>query len=108
MEDQWQKALEILTSPGNQSQQISNSTDRESMVNNENDANKDEMNYETPKKNKTRDRILKIKENNLNNVNERKASPEPMDRLQAYIELVCKSEKIIQCIMLINCQLLYL
>ncbi|XP_017463900.1 PREDICTED: pleckstrin homology domain-containing family D member 1-like, partial [Rhagoletis zephyria] len=88
MEDQWQKALEILTSPGDRSQQISNNTDCESIVNIENDTNKDERNYETPKKNKPRDRILKIKENNLNNVNERRASPEPMDRLQAYIELL--------------------
>ncbi|XP_054735006.1 rootletin isoform X1 [Anastrepha obliqua] len=89
MEDQWQKALEILTSPSNQSQQISNNnTDCESMVNNENDACKDERYFETPKKDKVRDRILRIKENNLNNVNERKASPEPIDRLQAYIELL--------------------
>ncbi|XP_036337203.1 paramyosin [Rhagoletis pomonella] len=88
MEDQWQKALEILTSPGDRSQQISNNTDCESIGNIENDTNKDEMNYETPKKNKPRDRILKIKENNLNNVNDRRASPEPMDRLQAYIELL--------------------
>uniref|UniRef100_A0A034W117 Uncharacterized protein n=1 Tax=Bactrocera dorsalis TaxID=27457 RepID=A0A034W117_BACDO len=88
MEDQWQKALEILTSPSNQSQQISNNTDCESPANNENELNKDDSNYRTPKKNKTRDRILKIKENNLNNINERKSSPEPMDRLQAYIELL--------------------
>ncbi|XP_018787845.1 PREDICTED: DNA repair protein RAD50 [Bactrocera latifrons] len=88
MEDQWQKALEILTSPSNQSQQISNNTDCESPANNENELNKDDSNYRTPKKNKTRDRILKIKENNLNNNNERKSSPEPMDRLQAYIELL--------------------
>ena len=90
MEDQWQKALEILTSPSNQSQQISNNTDCETQANNENELNKDDdSNYKTPKKNKARDRILKIKENNLNNINERKSSPEPMDRLQAYIELVC-------------------
>ncbi|XP_011208957.2 myosin-10 [Bactrocera dorsalis] len=88
MEDQWQKALEILTSPSNQSQQISNNTECESPANNENELNKDDSNYRTPKKNKTRDRILKIKENNLNNINERKSSPEPMDRLQAYIELL--------------------
>nr|XP_014089470.1 myosin heavy chain, striated muscle [Bactrocera oleae] len=89
MEDQWQKALEILTSPSNQSQQISNNTDCESQANNENELNKDDdSNYKTPKKNKARDRILKIKENNLNNINERKSSPEPMDRLQAYIELL--------------------
>lgn len=89
MEDQWQKALEILTSPSNQSQQIINIRDCESLANNENELNKDDSNYKTPKKNKARERILKIKENNLNNINERKSSPEPMDRLQAYIELVC-------------------
>ncbi|CAD7002916.1 unnamed protein product [Ceratitis capitata] len=89
MEDQWQKALEILTSPSNQSQQIGNSTDTDSVANNEIELNKGGCDFETPKKNKTRDRILKVKENNLHNINERKSSPEPMDRLQAYIELVC-------------------
>ncbi|XP_067613209.1 uncharacterized protein Cnb [Eurosta solidaginis] len=88
MEDQWQKALEILTSPSNQSQQIFNNTDGESTANNENEFRKDERHYETPKKSKVREKSLKLKETNLNNANERKATPEPMDRLQAYIELL--------------------
>lgn len=90
METQWQKALEILTSPHNLSRTTHNETDRESAIcspdsniaNNMNtcyaNLNKDDG-CETPKTSK--------KENNFN-VGTHKTETTPKDKLQAYIELV--------------------
>ncbi|XP_061392772.1 putative leucine-rich repeat-containing protein DDB_G0290503 [Musca vetustissima] len=84
METQWQKALEILTSPNLTRLTQLDTTDNESPDGNETHNNaillqNHQHNYETPKTSK--------KENNLNVP--KNTSP-PMDKLQAYIELVTK------------------
>lgn len=85
METQWQKALEILTSPNLTRLTQLETTDNESPDGNEthNNALLQQQNhqnhYETPKTSK--------KENNLNLP--KNTSP-PVDKLQAYIELVTK------------------
>lgn len=76
METQWQKALEILTSP-NQSKPNCTSMDAGSPECNEHQG-KDFDGNRTPKSSKNT--------NNLN-IEETTTSPE-MDKLQAYIELV--------------------
>ncbi|XP_073836847.1 centriole duplication and spindle assembly protein centrobin isoform X2 [Musca autumnalis] len=81
METQWQKALEILTSPNLTRLTQLDTTDNESPDGNETHNNamllqNHQHHYETPKTSK--------KENNLNVP--KNTSP-PMDKLQAYIEL---------------------
>ncbi|XP_037811729.1 paramyosin [Lucilia sericata] len=89
METQWQKALEILTSPHNMTRTTYNeTTDQESSSQDNNDThnkaiyqahkNQQHHDFETPKSSK--------KENNLNLLHKQEASPK--DKLQAYIELL--------------------
>ncbi|KAM7355624.1 centriole duplication and spindle assembly protein centrobin isoform 2-T2 [Cochliomyia hominivorax] len=84
METQWQKALEILTSPHNLTRSSHNETDRESAASPDNNETHNKAIYqqhhefETPKSSK--------KENNLNLLQKHLTSP--MDKLQAYIELL--------------------
>lgn len=86
METQWQKALEILTSPHNLTRTTNNeTTDQESVVSPDNNDTHNKAIYqqhhefETPKSSK--------KENNLNYLHN-KQELSPKDKLQAYIELV--------------------
>uniref|UniRef100_A0A1A9W7K8 Uncharacterized protein n=1 Tax=Glossina brevipalpis TaxID=37001 RepID=A0A1A9W7K8_9MUSC len=77
METQWQKALEILTSP-TQSKMSSDTDSPES--NGTNSPVNNAYNDCTPKSSR--------KENNLNVQNNKAPTLSPMDRLQAYIELL--------------------
>lgn len=78
METQWQKALEILTSPNLTRFTQNETTDNESPDTNEtHNKAMQAHHYETPKTSK--------KENNLN---VQKHESPPADKLQAYIELV--------------------
>ncbi|XP_065359184.1 CAP-Gly domain-containing linker protein 1 [Calliphora vicina] len=88
METQWQKALEILTSPHNLTRTTHNETDQESASPDTNETHNkaiyhtqhlnQQQEFETPKSSK--------KENNLNLMHKQETSP--MDKLQAYIELL--------------------
>lgn len=83
METQWQKALEILTSPHNLTRSTHNDTENDSTSPETNETHNRAIlqrlqQFETPKCSK--------KENNLNVLQKNETSP--MDKLQAYIELV--------------------
>lgn len=88
METQWQKALEILTSPHNLTRSTHNDTENDSTSPETNETHNrailqrlnQQQQFETPKSSK--------KENNLNVLQKNETSP--MDKLQAYIELVRK------------------
>lgn len=77
MEAQWQQALAILTSPNQTLQTESESPD----------LNNARHYPDTPKSSKTTQRSSNTEKNNLDVVG-KKDPPSPMDKLQAYIELL--------------------
>ncbi|XP_030570421.1 centrobin [Drosophila novamexicana] len=81
MEAQWQQALAILTSPNHTFQLPGGETDSESP-----DLNNARHYPDTPKSSKTQ-RSNNTEKNNLDAV-AKKDPPSPMDKLQAYIELL--------------------
>ena len=90
METQWQRALEILTSPNQSHQQQLNSmlqTDAETSPENNDESCQKNAQFETPKTSKSQ-KSVSTTQNNLNCKENKMHSPPPMDRLQAYIELV--------------------
>ncbi|EDV96848.1 myosin heavy chain, clone 203 [Drosophila grimshawi] len=82
MEAQWQQALAILTSPNQTLQLTSGETDSESP-----DLNNARHYPDTPKSSKTTQRSGNTEKNNLDVVG-KKDPASPMDKLQAYIELL--------------------
>ncbi|XP_068142092.1 centrobin [Drosophila tropicalis] len=81
MEAQWQQALAILTSPSQASLMAASDTDSESP-----DLNNARVYPETPKTSKSQ-RSNNTEKNNLD-VCGKRDPPSPMDKLQAYIELL--------------------
>jgi len=81
MEAQWQQALAILTTPNQNSLMQASDTEGESP-----ELNNARMYPETPKTSKSQ-RSNSTEKNNLDVVGKRDP-PSPMDKLQAYIELL--------------------